>query len=59
MEAGKDAIHETREGGGSVAKTEWDLIKLVQLPTAGTKGGLCFVALHDWHLPIATLEVEG
>ena len=59
MEAGEDAIHEARESGRSVAKTEWDLVKFVQLSTAGTKGGFCFITLHDWHLPIATLEVEG
>ena len=59
MEAGEDAIHEAREGGRSVAKTEWDLIKFVQLSTAGMKGGLCFITLRDWHLQIAALEVEG
>ena len=47
VEAGEDATHQAREGGRSVTKTEWDLIKFVQLPTAGTKGGLCFVALLD------------
>ena len=58
MEAGEDVIHQAREGGGSVAKTEWDLIKLVQLPTAGTKSGLFFVALLDRDLPVATLQVQ-
>ena len=52
-------IHEAREGGRSIAKTEWDLIELVQLSTAGTKGGLCFITLCDRHLPIAAFEVEG
>ena len=59
MEAREDAIHEAREGGRSVAKTEWDLIELAQLSTAGTKGGLCFITLCDGHLPIAALEVVG
>ena len=59
VEAGEDAIHEAREGGRSVAKTEWDLIKFVQLPAAGMKGGLCFITLCDGHLPIPTFEVEG
>ena len=59
MEAAKDAIHEAREGGRSVAKNKWDLIELVQLSTTGTKGGLCFITLCDGHLPIATLDVEG
>ena len=59
MEAGEDVIHEAREGGWSVAKTEWDLIKFEQLSTAGTKGGLCFITLRDGHLPLAALEVKG
>ena len=42
-----------------VAKTEWDLIEFVQLPAAGTKGGLCFITLCDGHLPIPALKVEG
>ena len=59
VEAGEDAIHEAREGGRSVAKTEGDLIKLVQLATAGTKGGICLITLRDGHLPIPALKVEG
>ena len=58
VETREDAIHEAREGGGSVAKTKWDLIKFVQLPTAGTKGGLFFIALLDWNLPVATLQIN-
>ena len=37
----------------------WDLIKFVQLPTAGTKGGLFLIMLLDWNLPIATLKIQG
>ena len=59
VEAGEDAIHEAREGGRSVAKTEGDLVKFVQLSAAGTKGGLCFITLCDGHLPIPALKVEG
>ena len=59
MEAGEDAIHEAREGGRCVAKTEGDLAKLVQLPTAGTKRGLCFIIFSDGHLPVPALEVKG
>ena len=59
MEAGEDVIHEAREGGRSVAKTEGDLVKFVQLSAAGTKGGLCFITLCDGHLPIPALKVEG
>ena len=59
VEAGEDAIHEAREGGRCVAKTEWDLVEFVQLATAGTKHGLCFITLSDGHLPVPALEVEG
>ena len=59
VEAREEAIHEAREGGGSVAKTKWDLIKFVQLPTAGTKGGLFLITLLYWNLPIATLKIQG
>ena len=58
VETREDAIHEAREGGGSVAKTKLDLIKFVQLPTAGTKGGLFFISLLDWNLPVATLQIN-
>ena len=59
VEAREDTIHEAREGGGSVAKTKWDLIKFVQLPTAGTKGGLFLITLLYWNLPKATLKIQG
>ena len=59
MEAGEYAIHEAREGGRCVAKTEGDLIKFIQLATAGAKCGLCFITFRDGHLPVPTLEVEG
>ena len=59
VEAGEDAIHEAGEGGRCIAKTEGDLIKLVQLATAGTKCGLCLIILRDGHLPVPTLEVKG
>ena len=59
VEAGEDAIHEAGEGGRGVAKTEWDLVEFVQLATAGTERGLCFITLCDGHLPVPALEVEG
>ena len=59
VEASKDAVHEAEEGGRSVTKTEWDLVELVQLAAASTKGGLHLVLLGDGHLPISTLQVEG
>ena len=36
-----------------------DLVKFVQLSTAGTKHGLCFITFSDGHLPVPALEVEG
>ena len=59
VEAGEDAIHEAGEGGRGVAKTEWNLVEFVQLATAGTKRGLCFITLRDVHLPLPAFEVEG
>ena len=59
MEDGEDAIHEAREGGRCVAKSEGDLVKLIQLANAGTKRSLCFITFSDGHLPVPTLEVEG
>ena len=50
---------EVTEGGRSIAKTEGDLIKLVQLAIAGSKGGLCLITLRYGHLPIPALKVEG
>ena len=55
VEAREDAIHEAGEDGGSVAETKWDLVKLVQLPTASTKCCLLFIQLHDRDLPVPTL----
>ena len=59
MEAGKDAVHEAGEGGGSLTKTKGDLVKLKQLTAATPKGGLRLVLLRDGHLPISVLEVKG
>ena len=59
VKAGKDVVHEAGEGGGSVAKTKGDLVKLIQLAAASPKGGFCLVLLRDGHLPIPTLEVQG
>ena len=42
-----------------VAKTKWGLVKLVQLATAGTKRGLCFITFSDEHLPLPAFEAEG
>ena len=59
VETREDAIHEVGEGGGSVAETKWDLVKFVQLPTAGTKCCLLLIPLHDRDLPVPTLQVQG
>ena len=59
VEAGKDAVHEAEEGGGSVTKTEGDLVEFIQLAATSPKSGLCLVLLGDGHLPISALEVKG
>ena len=51
--------HEEGEGGGSVTKTEGDLVELIQLAAASPKSGLRLVLLGDEHLPISALEVKG
>ena len=55
MEAKEDAIHEAGEGSRSVAEIKWDLVKLVQLPTASTKRCFLLIPLHDRDLPVPTL----
>ena len=59
MEAGKDAVHEAGEGGGSVTKTEGDLVEFIQLAATSLKSGLRLVLLGNGHLPIPVLEVKG
>ena len=55
VETREDAIHEAGEGGGGVAETKRDLVKFVQLPTAGTKRRFLLIPLHDRDLPVPTL----
>ena len=59
MEACQDSIHEAGKGGWSVAETKGNLVELKQLPAAGSKRSFLFVLLGDWHLPIATFQVQG
>ena len=59
VEAREDALHEAGEGSRSVAETKWDMVELVQLPTASTKRCLLLIPLHNWDLPVPTLQVEG
>ena len=55
VEAREDAVHEAGEGGGGVTESKRDLIKFVQLSTAGTKRRLLLIPLHDRDLPVSTL----
>ena len=55
VETREDAIHEAGEGGGGVTEAKRDLVKFVQLPTAGTKLRLLLIPLHDRDLPVSTL----
>ena len=59
MEACQDSIHEAGKGGWSVAETKGNLVELKQLPAAGSKRSLLLVLLGDWHLPIATFQVQS
>ena len=55
VETREDAIHEAGEDSGGVAETKRDLVKFVQLPTAGTKRRFLLILLHDRGLPVLTL----
>ena len=59
VETGEDAVHESGEGGGSVAEAKGNLVKLEQLPAAGEEGRLLLVPLLDRDLPISTLEIKS
>ena len=55
MEACEDTIHEVGEGSLSVTEAKGDMVKFVQLPTAGTKRCFLLIPLHDRDLPVPTL----
>ena len=59
VETREDAIHEAGEGDGAVTEAKWDLVELVQLPTAGTKRRLFLIPLHDRDLPVSTQLVQS
>ena len=59
MEAGQDSIHEAGKGGRHIAETKGDLVKLKQLPAAGSKRSLLLVLLRYRHLAISTLQIQS
>ena len=59
MEASEYAVHEEGEGSGSVTNAEGDLVKFVQLPTACTKRCFLLILLHNWDLPVPTLQIQS
>ena len=59
VETREDAIHEAGEGGGGITEAKRDLVKLVQLPTAGTKRRLILIPLHDRDLGLASIHSSG
>ena len=59
VETGEDAVHESGEGGRSVAEAKRNLVKLKQLAAAGAEGRLLLVQLLDRDLPISALEIKG
>ena len=59
METGEDAIHESGEGGRSIAEAKGYLVKLKELATAGAGGRLLLVSFLDRDLPISALEVKS
>ena len=59
VETGKDAVHESGEGGGSVAEAKGNLVKFKQLATGGVEGRLLLVPLLDRDLPVSALEIKS
>ena len=59
VETREDAIHEAGEGSGRVAEAKWDLVELVQLPTASTKRCFLLIPLHDRDLPVPTVQIQS
>ena len=59
VETREDAIHEAEEGSRSIAETKWDLVELVQLPTAGTKRCFLLIPLHDRDLPVPAFQIQS
>ena len=59
VDTGKNAIHESREGGGLVAEAKGYLVKLEELTTAGAEGRLLFVSFLNRNLPLPALEVKS
>ena len=59
MDTGEDAIHESGEGGRSVAEAKGYLDKLKELATAGAEGCLLLVSFLNRNLPISALEVKS
>ena len=59
VKTGEDAVHESGEGGGSVAEAKGNLVKLKQLAAAGAEGRLLLVPFLDRDLPISALEIKS
>ena len=59
VENGEDMVHESGEGGGSVAEAKGKLVKLKQLAAAGAEGRLLLVPFLDRDLPISALEIKS
>ena len=59
VETGEDAIHESGEGGWSVAEAKGYLVKLKELTTAGAEGRLLLVSFLNRDLPISALEAKS
>ena len=59
VETGEDVVHESGEGGGSVAETKGNLVKFKQLAAAGAEGHLLLVPFLDRDLPVSALEIKS
>ena len=61
VETSEDAVHESGEGGGSVAEAKGNLVKLKQLAAAGAEG--CLLFFRSWigtcQYPLLRSRVEN
>ena len=59
VETGEDAVHESGEGGGSVAGEIGNLVHFKQLAAAGAEGRLLLVVFLDRDLRVSALKIKS
>ena len=59
VETSEDSVHESGEGGGSIAEAKGNLVKFKQLAAAGADFHLLLVPFLDRDLPVPALEIKS